>query len=326
MAPRRNALPTVDFESTGNRARNAAGGNPGVSGFNNRTTTDLAAGFGALTDMVQRIQLERDTVKAVGEESRITTETAAAQAKLNPLDPDYQKQVADLWSGAKKQVMESGISSPAVLDDISKRMDRHGASMQIAAIGEVKTATSKKAELTYKDAVDATNAKIRNDPANANLYTDELKADTERLKIGMDPIAFEVVSRKAADELAKNQIIGYAEKGNFGAARNALKAQAPHLDTGAVTACPASSMARRARRGRTAIARARPTPPICSSISRTSSTGRSRSTPTCANELTPWKSAAQFLPNRSWRPSERGTTKTSAMSSRPRKTRWRPST
>lgn len=235
MAPRRNALPTVDFESTGNRARNAAGGNPGVSGFNDRTTTDLAAGFGALTDMVQRIQLERDTVKAVGEESRITTETAAAQSKLNPLDPGYQKQVADLWAGAKKQVMESGISSPAVLDDISKRMDRHGASMQIAAIGEVKSATSKKAELSYKDAVDATNAKIRNDPANANLYTDELKADTERLKIGMDPVVFEVVSRKAADELAKNQVIGYAEKGNFGAARNALKAQAPHLDTSAVS-------------------------------------------------------------------------------------------
>lgn len=235
MAPRRNALPTVDFESTGNRARSAAGGNPGVSGFNNRTTTDLAAGFGALTDMVQRIQLERDTVKAVGEESRITTETAAAQAKLNPLDPDYQKQVADLWSGAKKQIMESGISSPAVLDDISKRMDRHGASMQIAAIGEVKSATDKKAQLTYKDAVDAQNAKIRNDPANANLYVDEFKADAERLKIGMDPIAFEAVSRRAADEFAKNQVIGYAEKGNFGAARNALKAQAPHLDTGAVS-------------------------------------------------------------------------------------------
>ena len=235
MAPRRNALPTVDFESTGNRARNAAGGNPGVSGFNDRTTTDLAAGFGALTDMVQRIQLERDTVKAVGEESRITTETAAAQAKLNPLDPDYQEQVADLWSGAKKQVMESGISSPAVLDDISKRMDRHGASMQIAAIGEVKSATDKKAQLTYKDAMDAQNAKIRNDPGNANLYADEFKVDAERLKIGMDPIAFEALSRKAADEMAKAQVIGYAEKGNYGAARNALKAQAPHLSTDLAT-------------------------------------------------------------------------------------------
>lgn len=235
MAPRRNALPTVDFESTGNRARNAAGGNPGVSGFNNRTTTDLAAGFGALTDMVQRIQLERDTVKAVGEESRITTETAAAQAKLNPLDPDYQKQVADLWSGAKKQVMESGISSPAVLDDISKRMDRHGASMQIAAIGEVKSATSKKAILTYKDATDAISAKIRNDPANANLYMGEFQADAARLKVGMDPIAFEQVSRGAFDTFAKAQVYGYAEKGNFGAARNALKAQAEHLDINAAT-------------------------------------------------------------------------------------------
>lgn len=236
MAPRRNALPTVDFESTGNRARAAGGGgNPGVGGFNNRTATDFAAGAAALTDMVSRIQLERDTVKAVGEESRITTETAAAQSKLNPLDPDYQKQVADLWAGAKKQIMESGISSPAVLDDISKRMDRHGASMQIAAIGEVKSATDKKAQLTYKDAMDAQNAKIRNDPGNANLYADEFKVDAERLKIGMDPIAFEALSRKAADEMAKAQVIGYAEKGNYGAARNALKAQAPHLSTDLAT-------------------------------------------------------------------------------------------
>lgn len=236
MARQRNALPTVDFESTGNRARAAGGGgSSGSGGFNNRTVSDFSAGIAGLNDMVQRIQFERDTVKAVGEESRITTETAAAQSKLNPLDKDYQKQVADLWSGAKKQVMESGITSTAVLDDISKRMDRHSASMQVAAIGETKTATSKKAELTYKDAVDAQNAKIRNDPSNANLYMDEFKADAERLKIGMDPLAFEVVSRKAADEFAKNQIIGYAEKGNYGAARNALKAQAPHLDTGVVT-------------------------------------------------------------------------------------------
>lgn len=235
MAQRKTALPTVDFESTGNRARNAAGGNPGTGGFNNRTATDFAAGAAALTDMVSRIQLERDTVKAVGLESQVTVEAQAEMAKLNPLDPDYQKQVEGVWGNAKKRVMEGGITSAAVLDDMAKRMDRHAASMQIAAIGEVKAATDKKAQLSYKDAVDAQNAKIRNDPGNANLYVDEFKADAERLKVGMDPIAFEAVSRKAADEFAKNQVIGYAEKGNFGAAKNALKAQAPHLDTGVVT-------------------------------------------------------------------------------------------
>ena len=235
MAPRRNALPTVDFESTGNRARNAAGGNPGTGGFNNRSVANFAEGVGALGDMVARIQLERDTVKAVGLESQVTVEAQAEMAKLNPLDPDYQKQVEGVWGNAKKRVMEGGITSAAVLDDMSKRMDRHAASMQIAAIGEVKAATDKKAQLSYKDAVDAQNAKIRNDPGNANLYVDEFKADAERLKIGMDPIAFEAVSRRAADEFAKNQVIGYAEKGNFGAAKNALKAQAPHLDTGVVT-------------------------------------------------------------------------------------------
>jgi len=235
MAPRRNALPTVDFESTGNRARNAAAGNPGAGGFNNRSVANFAEGIGALGDMVSRIQTERDVVKAVGLESQVTVEAQAEMSKLNPLDPDYQKQVEGVWGNAKKRVLEGGITSPAVLDDMAKRMDRHAASMQIAAIGEVKSATDKRAQLSYKDAVDAQNAKIRNDPANANLYVDEFKADAERLKVGMDPVAFEAVSRKAADEFAKNQVIGYAEKGNFGAAKNALKAQAPHLDTGVVT-------------------------------------------------------------------------------------------
>lgn len=235
MAPRRNALPTVDFESTGNRARSAASGNPGGGGFNDRSVSNFAEGVGALNAMVQGIQLQRDTVKAVGLESQVTIAAQAEMAKLNPLDPDYQTQVKGVWDNAKKQVMEGGLTSSAVLDDMSKRMDRHSASMQIAAIGETKNAVNKKAQLTYKDAVDAQNAKIRNDPANANLYVDEFKADAERLKIGMDPIAFEAVSRTAADEFAKNQVIGYAEKGNFGAAKNALKAQAPHLETGVVT-------------------------------------------------------------------------------------------
>lgn len=236
MARPRNTLPTLDFESTGNRARSAAAGNPGTGGFNDRSATDFAAGAAALSGMVQQIQLERDSVKAVGLESQATIEMQAELAKLNPLDKDYQTQVKTVTDAAKRRVMDGGITSSAVLDDLSKRMDRHAAAMQIAAIGNTKTAVDKQAQLTYKDAKDAQNAKIRNDPANANLYVEEFRADAERLKVGMDPVNFEVLSRSAADDFAKNQVIGYAEKGNFGAARNALKAQAPHLDTGAVSA------------------------------------------------------------------------------------------
>lgn len=237
MAPRRNGLPAPGglFESTGNRARQAGAGNPGVSGFNDRGVTDFAAGINVLNQAVADIQLQRDSVKAVELETKATVDMSAEMAKLNPLDPDYQTQVKTVTDEAKRRVMEGGITSAAVLDDLSKRMDRHGAAMQIAAVGQTKDAVNKKAVLTYKDAVDAQNAKIRNDPANANLYVDEFKADAERIKVGMDPVVFEQVSRGAADEFAKNQVIGYAEKGNFGAAKNALKAQAPHLKTEVVT-------------------------------------------------------------------------------------------
>lgn len=237
MAPRRNALPAPGglFESTGNRARQAGAGNPGVSGFNDRGVTDFSAGINALNAAVQDIQLQRDSVKAVGLETEATVQMQAEMAKLNPLDKDYQTQVKAVTDAAKQRVLDGGLTNTAVLDDISKRMDRHGAAMQIAAIGQTKDAVNKQAQLTYRDALDAQNAKIRNDPANANLYVDEFKADADRLKVGMDPVAFEAVSRGAADEFAKNQVIGYAEKGNFGAAKNALKAQAPHLKTEVVT-------------------------------------------------------------------------------------------
>lgn len=237
MAPRRNALPAPGglFESTGNRARQLSAGNPGAGNFNDRTATDFAAGIAGLSAVIEGIQLQRDSVKSVGVETEVTVQAQKDTAALNPLDPDYQTQVKNVWDAAKKRAMESGITSTAVADDLAKRMDRHGAAMQIAAVGETKAAVNKQAQLVYKDAVDAQNAKIRNDPANANLYVDEFKADAERLKVGMDPVAFEAVSRNAADEFAKNQVIGYAEKGNFGAAKNALKAQAPHLKTEVVT-------------------------------------------------------------------------------------------
>lgn len=237
MAPRRNALPAPGglFESTGNRARQAAAGNPGVAGFNDRGASDFAAGLSALSGIVEGIQLQRDSVKGVGVETEATVQAQKDTAALNPLDKDYQEQVKAVWDNAKKRVMESGISSPAVLDDLAKRMDRHGAAMQIHAIGETKSAVNKQAIITYKDATDAISAKIRNDPANANLYMGEFQADAARLKVGMDPVAFEQVSRGAFDTFAKAQVYGYAEKGNFGAARNALKAQAEHLDINAAT-------------------------------------------------------------------------------------------
>jgi len=237
MAPRRNALPAPGglFESTGNRARQLASGNPGTAGFNDRSATDFAAGIAGLSAMIEGIQLQRDSVKAVGLETEATVAMQAEMAALNPLDKDYQTQVKAVTDNAKRRVMEGGITSTAVADDLARRMDRHGAAMQIAAIGETKSAVNKQAQLTYTDAKEAINAKIRNDPTNANLYMGEFQADVERLKVGMDPVAFEVVSRGAADDFAKNQVIGYAEKGNIGAARNALKAQAPHLKTEVVT-------------------------------------------------------------------------------------------
>lgn len=236
MANKSTRLPGTEFESTGNRARSVASGSPGVAGFNNTVATDLGAGAGVALDMIQKANIERDSVASVKAETAAVTNAEKAMSELDPMAPDYQERVKQIWSDAGRTALDtSGITTTAVKDDLDRRMTRHAAGAELIGIKLRKDAVSKESLLTAKDAMNATAAKIRNDPANANNYLAEHQADMERLKVGMNPNDLRVFSRQAADEFAKNQVIGYAEKGNFGAARAAIKAQAEHLDTSVVT-------------------------------------------------------------------------------------------
>ena len=236
MATKSTRLPGTEFESTGNRARAAAGGGPNVGGFKNTVATDIGAGAAVALELVQRANAERDAVASVKAETGAVTSAEKAMAELDPMAPDYQDKVKQIWGDATKSALEtSGITTTAAKDDLERRMTRHTAGAELIGTKLRKDAVSKEAFLSAKDAMNATSAKIRNDPGNANAYLAEHQADMERLKVGMDPNTLRAFSRQAADEFAKNQVIGYAEKGNFRGAREALKAQAAHLDTGVVT-------------------------------------------------------------------------------------------
>lgn len=236
MANKSTRLPGTEFESTGNRARAVAGGSPGVGGFNNTTAADIGAGAAVALDMIQKANAERDAVASVKAETGAVTGAEKAMSELDPMAPDYQDKVKQIWGDATKSALEtSGITTTAAKDDLERRMTRHTAGAELIGVKLRKDAVSKEAFLSAKDAMNATSAKIRNDPGNANAYLAEHQADMERLKVGMDPNTLRAFSRQAADEFAKNQVIGYAEKGNFGGARAAIKAQAEHLDTSVVT-------------------------------------------------------------------------------------------
>jgi hypothetical protein len=235
MANKSTRLPGTEFESTGNRARGVASGSPGSPGLNRSIATDIGAGALVALEALQKVNIERDSVASVKAESAYVLEREKKMAELDPMATDYSERVKQIWGDGKDAIAAAGLTTPAAQADLERRLARHGASAELIGIKLRKDAVSKEGLLTAKDSMDATAAKIRNDPANANAYLSEFQGSMERLKGVMDPNQMREFARTSADELAKNQIIGYAEKGNFGAARAALKEQAPHLGTGTVT-------------------------------------------------------------------------------------------
>jgi hypothetical protein len=236
---KRLTVPSFQEESTGNRARGAGAGGPGNFGrafVQDTTLTDAGAGFAKLGDIMEGISAQRDSVASVKAETAALVAMDAKIGALDPLAPDYQDQVKAVAEDAKRQTLESsGITNSSVKDDLTRRMERNVASTLISAGHIQKAAVGKETERIAGESVDMISAKIRNDPGNANAYMTEFQGNMERLKIGMDPARVPAFAAAAADTFAKNQVIGYAEKGNIGGARTALKEQAQYLKGETVT-------------------------------------------------------------------------------------------
>jgi hypothetical protein len=231
MANKSTRLPGTEFESTGNRARSVASGSPGSPGLNRSIATDIGAGALVAMEALQKVNAERDAVTSVKAESAYVLEREKKMAELDPMATDYTERVKQIWGDGKDAIAAAGLTTPAAQADLERRLARHGASAEIIGIKLRKDAVSREGLLTAKDSMDAVGAKIRNDPANANAYLSEFQGGMERLKGVMDPNQMREFARTSADKLAADQVIGYAEKGNFSAARNALQSQASHLGT-----------------------------------------------------------------------------------------------
>jgi hypothetical protein len=228
-------VPNPQFGSAGDGARRAASGGAGVGGVQGRfaidtSLSDASSAFGDLTKVAEQISFERDAVKAVEAETKAILEGQKQLDALDPLAPDYNDRVKAVAADARRIALESsGITNSAVKDDLTKRMERHAGAFELNAQRMRKVAVSDEAIRVTKDSIDATSAKIRNDPANLALYSAEFATDLERIKVGMDPTKVPVATRMAADTFAEDQVRGYALKGNYGAAREALKTHAGSL-------------------------------------------------------------------------------------------------
>ncbi|MGD9724412.1 MAG: hypothetical protein AB7U76_24500 [Pirellulales bacterium] len=227
-APRGGVLPSADpgGGNAGQRARQAITGNlgaPSAPAFDNAAAIDISKGLAQVSEIVQRIGFERDSVAAVAAEGRVSVEAQKRVEALNPLAPDYLEQVKNIWADAKKEVLDSsGIKNSLVRDDLSKRMDRHGAAQQMASIGVQKSAVDQEGVRVYKEGVDATVAKIRANPNQADLYVAEFQADAARLRTGIRPEKLPALASVFADAVSTAKIEGYAEKGQLGKARQVL--------------------------------------------------------------------------------------------------------
>lgn len=242
MAPRLT-VPAPTFDSTGSRARNVGAGGPGGSGGVNyslpaqridTTVSDFAEVAGKISQIAEQINFERDAVKAVGVENKAVVAGQERMNALNPLDADYQDKVKAIWADVTRSAKEEGgITNSRVADDLSKRMDRHSATAEMSALTLRKAAVNDEGVRTFNNGAEATYAKIRQDPGNSQLYIDEFKADAARLQVGIDPTKLGPLNDKFQEGAAVARTMGYAERGNFGAARQSRDDSRAILSNGA---------------------------------------------------------------------------------------------
>lgn len=245
MARRGGTIPTPDFGSMGDNARQAGAlattrgisspinlplqpaGNPLAS------LENIGSGLQRIFDQIQQT---RDRVKAVSAETDAQTAAVAKTSQLDPLDPDYQDKVKAVWDDAGKTAQEKAdITTPEIQAGLQNRMSQLSAAAQVSAIGIKKDAVSKEAIRVYGDAADGVVARVRSDPGNADLYVKEFQGDAERLKQGIDPVAMGKLGDKFANDVVAATVTGYADKGQLGAAKKALDAQHGALNNGQYT-------------------------------------------------------------------------------------------
>lgn len=200
----------------------------------------LSGGFNSLTNDVQQIadqlhrtQIKNDQIKVIQGETSTVASTDAAISKLDPLDKDYLSKVQGVYDDAKKNASANAdLSTREGQEALEGRMSVIAASGMRQAQQMQRRSIDQEAIRTVNTSSNEMFAKIRRDPDGAATYQSGFQADYDRLTDGMNPDTKRQLGEQIKDQVVVSQSLGYADRGNYAAAKKTLDDNMGSLNPG----------------------------------------------------------------------------------------------
>ena len=177
--------------------------------------TALAAG---LTDDLTAL----DKLKSVEIEERFKRNVDERNAKINPLDADFEEQVSNVVEEERAAATETAndtFGTQSELDALQLLLKTQGEGLKTLASTFRRSAISKEGVRMYEEASDGVLAQISADPDGADLFVDAFKEKVKRLGAGVPPLTLAKMALEFADDAIFAQVEGLALQGRFQEAR-----------------------------------------------------------------------------------------------------------
>lgn len=183
----------------------------------------LAKLTAGVAGMLKKQDVDRDQIMAVDLEGRVMRANDEEIAKLDPMAPDYHKQVTDIIKrNADAALADARFRTREVQDETARRFARIGAAVELTAVDARRKSIAAEAERVYNDRLEKLFADIRKDPAGAEVHMEAFQADAARLRSGISPDRLRIISHAAADGMMVAKIEGYVDKGDLASAKKFL--------------------------------------------------------------------------------------------------------
>ncbi len=177
--------------------------------------TALAAG---LTDDLTAL----DKLKSVEIEERFKRNVDERNAKINPLDADFEEQVSNVVEEERAAATETAndtFGTQSELDALQLLLKTQGEGLKTLASTFRRSAISKEGMRMYEEASDGVLAQVAADPDGADLYVDAFKEKVKRLGAGVPPLTLAKMALEFADDAIFAQVEGLALQRRFEEAR-----------------------------------------------------------------------------------------------------------
>ncbi len=194
---------------------------------------DSAAGAlnAAVSGIVQyagyehNLDIQRDNLTAAKEQENFKRLTAEGVAQLDPLDPEYEQRVQEVYQTAKDSAIQN---SQFKTREVS---DKFGTILEHQTIGGLaladvhrRSALDKEGKRLRGQIEDSTYAAIRQDPDGYEAYLKEFNTQAGRVTPSIKPSEVPGLDARFADTAIIARAEGYAQQGRFSEAKAVLEA------------------------------------------------------------------------------------------------------